>query len=101
LRSIHPLTYSPDSPQAMMHGFINLFVAAAFTWHGTDRETAVRLLEESDPDAFRFTDDALQWDGHKLSTSQVVAARSDFAHSFGSCSFEEPVAELRTLGWLP
>src|ERR1017187_4794564 len=30
IRSLHPLTYAPDSPCATMHGFVNVFVAAAF-----------------------------------------------------------------------
>jgi hypothetical protein len=32
---------------------------------------------------------------------QIAEARREFAHSFGSCSFEEPVADLKQLGWLP
>jgi hypothetical protein len=31
----------------------------------------------------------------------VKAARREFSHSFGSCSFEEPVTELRELALLP
>jgi hypothetical protein len=26
--------------------------------------------------------------------------RSEFANSFGSCSFEEPVDDLRAMGWV-
>ena len=28
------LTYAAESPRAVMHGFLNLFAAAAFAWHG-------------------------------------------------------------------
>jgi hypothetical protein len=28
----------------------------------------------------------------------VAQARREFAHSFGSCSFEEPIDDLRALG---
>jgi hypothetical protein len=58
------------------------------------------VLYECDPETFEFSDQALAWRGRSISTAQVAAARRDFAHSFGSCSFEEPVAGLQALGWL-
>jgi hypothetical protein len=100
IRAGHPLTYSPDSPHAIMHGFINVFVAASFAWHGNDRAAVIGVLNECDPESFDFSDDALSWRGCSLTTEQIATARRDFAHSFGSCSFEEPVAGLRALGWL-
>lgn len=100
IRADHPLTYSADSPHAIMHGFVNVFVAAAFAWHGIDRAAVIGVLHECDPESFEFFDDALTWRGRSLSTVQIAAARRDFAHSFGSCSFEEPVGDLKALGWL-
>jgi len=100
IRAQHPLTYSADSPRAIMHGFVNVFLAAAFAWHGIDRAAVIGVLHECDPESFEFGDEAVTWRGRSLSTSQIASARSDFAHSFGSCSFEEPVADLRALGWL-
>jgi hypothetical protein len=100
LRSDHALTYSADSPHAIMHGFINVFIAAAFVWSGYDRATVTAVLHECDPETFDFSDGQLTWRGRSLSTSQIAGARSEFAHSFGSCSFEEPLADLRALGWL-
>jgi hypothetical protein len=100
IRSLRPLTYAPDSPRAVMHGFINVFAAAAFAWHGED-ELLEDVLKEEDPRAFVFTDDELRWRGRRLSCSQIQIARAEFAHSFGSCSFEEPVADLREIGYLP
>jgi hypothetical protein len=101
IRSRHPLTYAHDSPRAVMHGFVNVFAAAAFAWHGVGRDRLAAMLTEEDPRAFEFTDDELRWGGLRLSTAQIQTARRDFAHSFGSCSFEEPVADLRDLGYLP
>jgi hypothetical protein len=100
LRSMRKLTYAPDSPSAAMHGFLNVFLAACFAWHGADRDTLVELLDETDPTAFEF-DDSAHWRGNSLSAAQIAAARYDFAHSFGSCSFEEPVSALRELGLMP
>jgi hypothetical protein len=101
IRSVHALTYAQDSPRAAMHGFLNVFAAAAFAWHGMDRGHVEELLEETDPAALEFRDEDFYWNGHHLTAPQILAARRAFAHSFGSCSFEEPVSELRELGLLP
>lgn len=100
MRSLRPLTYAADSPRAVMHGFLNVFVSAAFAWHGDD-ELLPDILREEDSRAFRFVGDTLHWREFGLSTAQIEDARRNFAHSFGSCSFEEPVADLRELGLLP
>jgi hypothetical protein len=90
-RSCQPLTYERDAPKAVMHGFLNLFLAAAFAWHRF--EDIDRILAEEDGGAFRF-DDRAHWRDLSLTTQQIENAREQFAHSFGSCSFEEPVREL-------
>jgi hypothetical protein len=92
----HPIR----SRRTHMHGFVNVFAAAAFAWHGVPRDVILGVLNERDPHAFAFGERELTWRGHTLSDTQIKAARRDFAHSFGSCSFEEPIADLRKLGWL-
>ncbi len=101
IRSSRPLTYAPDSDRAVMHGFLNLFVAAGFAWQGMHRDVVLEILNESDPGAFHFRDDELCWRASNLSRAQVEAARRHFAHSFGSCSFDEPISDLRDLGLFP
>jgi hypothetical protein len=100
IRSVHSLTNAPDSPKGVMHGFVNLFLASAWLyWGGTEKET-IETLEETSPKAFRFEDEAASWHGHRLTTQQIVEARENFAIGFGSCSFEEPIADLRSLKFL-
>src|SRR5581483_4489721 len=101
VRSVRPLTYAGDSPRAPMHGFLNVFCAAALAYHGGEQSAVAELLDETDPAALEFTDTGLNWKGRHLSASQIHSARREFAHSFGSCSFEEPVSDLRELGLLP
>jgi hypothetical protein len=101
IRSLRPLTYAPDSPRAVMHGFLNVFLAAAFAWQGAERNVVGAVLAEEDPRAFQFGADGLRWRDQRLSTPQIQSSRDEFAHSFGSCSFEEPVADLRELGLVP
>src|ERR1035437_1192601 len=61
---------------------------------------AVATLEEQAPGAFHFDDRAAAWHVHVLTTEQLREAREQFAISFGSCSFEEPIHDLHQLGWL-
>jgi hypothetical protein len=100
IRSDRALTYAADSPRGVMHGFVNVFTAAAFAWHGENRDFILDLLNETNPATFDFSGEELRWRGASLTAEQIAEARCDFAHSFGSCSFEEPLDDLRELGWL-
>jgi hypothetical protein len=97
LRSVHRLTYQPDSPSGIMHGFLNVFLAAAFLRSGMTPELAGELLEEQRPEVFRFDLDGVRWRKHRLGANEIDAARRRFAVSFGSCSFTEPIDDLRCL----
>ena len=100
LRSHRALTYSSDSPRAVMHGFVNVFVAAAFAWYGMERAAMLDVLNETNPGAFDFGESGMRWRGRGLLSAQIAETRRNFAHSFGSCSFEEPIGDLKELGWL-
>ena len=97
VRGEYHLTYEPDGPKAMMYGFLNVFIAATLLYTGESEDTALAVLEESDSSAFKFADDAIQWREKRVGAEQILASRSEFAISFGSCSFREPVEELETL----
>jgi hypothetical protein len=97
VRAMHPLTYEAGAPRGMMHGFLNVFLAAAFAWHGERRIEP--LLAETDVKAFRF-DDRAHWRDWAVDAGQIREARMQFGHAFGSCSFEEPVRDLEALGLL-
>jgi hypothetical protein len=93
-------TYQLDSPTALMHGFVNVFLAAALLWHGGSEDAAIATLEERSAGAFHFDNLGVEWHSHRMTVAQLRAAREEFAISFGSCSFEEPVRDLQQLGWL-
>jgi hypothetical protein len=95
LRAEYRLTYQPDSPRGVMFGFLNVFLAAAYLRHGMAEADAVRLLEERDPGTIRFSESAVEWRGHRLDQAAIAAARESGIVAFGSCSFTEPVSELR------
>jgi hypothetical protein len=115
LRRVAPLTYEPNSVKATMHGFLNFFTAAAVAWQerqcaASQRCQAALLamlsacLYDTEPANWQFTDDALTWTGGQavvqLDRETLREARSKFALSFGSCSFEEPISELRMLEFM-
>ena len=84
-----------------MHGFLNVFLAAAAA--GSQRPDPARLgamLEESDAGSFHFTDEGVRWHEVFLDTMQLAKTREAFALSYGSCSFDEPVDDLKKLGLL-
>jgi hypothetical protein len=85
----------------MMHGFLNVFVAAALVARGhLDDLTLLAILEETDASAFRVEGETIAWRDHAFALADLAAARSGFARSFGSCSFAEPVQDLQHLGML-
>ena len=98
IRAEQALTYEPGSPRAVLHGFLNVFAAAAFAGGGAPFPDLEAVLREEDAAAFHLDDHGLSWRHLRVSTDEVVRSRRDFASSFGSCSFAEPVADLRTLG---
>jgi hypothetical protein len=100
LRSTQPLTYQPQSPTAAMHGFLNLAVAAALLYFGGSVDEAELVLAEEGPAAWRVSEDALHWRDHTWTIEQLATLRSRFFMSIGSCSFEEPIHDLESLGWL-
>jgi hypothetical protein len=57
----------------------------------------VQFLEESDATAIAVSGESIVWRGHTVSAAQLSQMREQSAASFGSCSFREPVDELRTL----
>jgi len=99
LRAEYPLTYEPDAPRGAMYGYLNLFLTAAFMSRGLDDASALALLEERDASALRFDAEGVRWDGHLLGADDLRHARRQ-AVAFGSCSFREPVDDLRALGLL-
>jgi len=98
LRAERPLTYEAGAPRGVMHGFLNVFFAAAAAKiRRAPVETLVSILRADKIDSFRFVDAGVEAFGLRLSTEELTAARESFATSFGSCSFDEPVQDLREL----
>ncbi len=102
IRSEQALTYEDDAPRGVMHGFVNVFVAAAYVLSAKspDQQTAVGILEEMNPNAFIFNEDGVIHKKTRVSTIQLAQMREGFATSYGSCSVDEPIADLKAMGLL-
>jgi hypothetical protein len=95
MRGDYRLTYEEESPKGTMYGFLNVFLTAAFVHAGMTDGAALALLLERDVKKFVVSPNAIQWRDRAVNTRQIHAARDCVAVSFGSCSFREPVDELR------
>ena len=101
IRCYSPLTYAADSPKGTMHGFLNVFMMTAFAREGYRSSLLEDVMEEEFAEVFRFEDQAAIWRGeYSLSVWQLESLRKFGIQSFGSCSFDEPIADLQKLGIL-
>lgn len=97
----HPVRHYDDSVKTRMHGFFNVFGGAMLSYaHDLSNKQLMEILEEEDPDRFRFSDKELRWNDLSVSTHEIAELRDVALISFGSCSFDEPREDLRQLSLL-
>jgi hypothetical protein len=101
IRCFRPLTYEANSVEATMHGFLNLFLMTGFARESYKVSVLEEVMEDEFDEGFRFEDHAVTWrDNFSLNLHQIDTLRKRGIQSFGSCSFDEPVADLQKLGIL-
>lgn len=101
LRCFKPLTYEPQAPCGTMNGFLNLFLATGFAYSGYQPTILEEILEDEFEESFDFSDEGVAWHGdYYLSSDQIAHIRNRCITSFGSCSFDEPIADLQEIGLL-
>ena len=83
------------------HGFLNLLAAVTFAHaHGAEAPELERVLAEEDPGAFSVAEDGIAVHEWRADRADIAAARERLFASIGSCSWREPVEDLRALGTL-
>jgi hypothetical protein len=90
----HPLR------DGIVHGFLNLLAAAVLADAGGDQWELAEVLAEEDASAFAVDDEVFTFHGHEFGVEQIAAMRERLFTGYGSCSFSEPVEDLRRLGIL-
>jgi hypothetical protein len=90
----HPFRSRDEEIGVLQHGFVNLLAATALP----DEDT-VAIVGEAEPGAFGLTASGLRWRDRVADADALVRARELF-RAYGSCSFDEPVADLIEYGVL-
>src|SRR5215475_6149561 len=93
----HPLRQYREEVETKMYGFLNVLGAAVLAAeHQWNAEQTAVMLEDENVDSFLFTDDFFSWREWRIDTERLQYYRR-FVVSFGSCSFDEPREDLRSL----
>lgn len=98
LRGSYALTYAPDAARAPMYGFLNVLLAAALVERDASEDEVLFALQADDPSSVRADSEALSIAGVELGAAESRRLRECTVQAFGSCSFREPMDELRRLG---
>jgi hypothetical protein len=97
----HPVRGMDHVDGVPMHGFLNVYGAGLLAHaHGMPEAHLAEVIADDDPRSFRLDARGFAWRGEVVSTSRIAALRDRLLGSYGSCSFDEPVTDLRALHML-
>ena len=97
----HPLRHFSEAVDCDEHGFLNVFVASVLaSYHLLEPEEIATILEARTLDQFVMTHEGVGFGNWMVGPDDIEDARLSFAISYGSCSFDEPHADLVSLGVL-
>jgi hypothetical protein len=111
VRGVYAFTYDADSPRGVMHGLLNVLMAAmaarrlarspgatAPSGATPDVPSQIRsILGEDDPGAFEIRADRVAWRSEVFTADEIEAVRAAFVLSVGSCSFDEPLEDVQAM----
>ena len=94
----HPIRHYNEEVSAVMHGFMNVFAAGVLAYtNNLDEEELTEVLTDEDPYEFTFNENGFAWNEMEVSNKEIKEARHGFMLSYGSCSFDEPIEDLKTM----
>ncbi len=97
----HPIRHLHEGDGWVHHGFLNVLGAGVLVAAGAVAPDRLpEVVAETDPAAFAVTPAGFAWRGATADAAAVAAARAAAVHGYGSCSFTEPIEDLRALGVL-
>ncbi len=93
----HPIRHFNAAAGFTMHGFLNLLGAVALARAGAHIGRLAEILACEDAAVFEFDQGGFRVGEHVASADEVAAMRREGLVAYGSCSFEEPIEDLRAL----
>lgn len=97
----HPFRRFDESVQTTMHGFLNVFGACILgKKFKLARQLLIEIINEEDPQMLRFDDNGITWNDFNATSDEIALYRQQFAIGYGSCSFDEPIEDLKALNLL-
>jgi hypothetical protein len=96
----HPVRGYNEESGFVMHGFLNVLTAAALVRQGAGADSVIAALEDEDAGHFALDPGGLRWRETLIGADALRDTRTNRFHSYGSCSFSEPVDDLTALGLL-
>ncbi|MEO8664811.1 MAG: hypothetical protein ABI462_04885 [Ignavibacteria bacterium] len=94
----HPFPLYDKSIGVRMYGFINVFAAGIIAMRHNISDAGIEeLLNDNNASNFIFTDEYFSWKDWNIGIADIEYARKALVLSFGSCSFDEPVDDLKAL----
>ena len=97
----HPIRHLNTSQNVPMHGFMNVMFATTLARvHNLNPTEIQTILEDESPRSFIFDKSGIAWQSLRATNTDFIRDRRSLALSIGSCSFNEPRADLYDLGWL-
>lgn len=94
----HPVRRYAEEVQTKMHGFFNVFGGVMLAYaHDLNDAELEEILKEEDAEQFIFTDGIFSWKEYSIQTKDIQTLRETAVLSYGSCSFDEPIDDLKKL----
>ncbi|MEO8210250.1 MAG: hypothetical protein ABI840_06790 [bacterium] len=97
----HPIRHFDNGIKTMMHGFVNVFGAGIIAMrHNITNFGMKEILSDENPENFIFTEETFSWKDWRIGIEDINFARKNLVISFGSCSFDDPIDDLKSLNLL-
>jgi len=94
----HPVRGMDQVQGEPMHGFLNVYGASLLAHvHGLQAAALADVIADTEPSSFALDDAGFGWRGQAVAAPRIAALRERLLGGYGSCSFDEPVADLRAL----
>jgi hypothetical protein len=94
----HPIKHYNEGVKSDMYGFFNIFGAGVLAYTSNlDELEIIEIINDEDPSEFIFSEDGFEWNEIEVTNAQIKEARENFMLSYGSCSFDEPIEDLKML----